>query len=119
MGTHGRWRKEQHAEAEVCGKEGACWRAYCAARGPMKMNNLGVISEEVSDSIITEEMRHSHLRKGSRVFHLRNTVYTLGVGKTARLKRARVPSTMMGKAFIHEFTSPIAPHILTRRRTGS
>ena len=101
------------------GKEGACWRAYCAARGPMKMNNLGVISEEVSDSIITEEMRHSHLRKGSRVFHLRNTVYTLGVGKTARLKRARVPSTMMGKAFIHEFTSPIAPHILTRRRTGS
>ena len=21
MGTHGRWRKEQHAEAEVCGQE--------------------------------------------------------------------------------------------------
>ena len=99
------------------GKEGACWRACCAARGPMKMNNLGVISEEVSDSIITEEMRHSHLRKGSRVFHLRNTVYPVLVGSTNQLKRVRVPSTMMGKTFFHALASPIAPHMLTHRRT--
>jgi len=48
------------------------------------MDNLGVASEEVSDSIITEEMRHSHQDKETRGVPGARLVYDVRIWRPRR-----------------------------------
>ena len=66
MGTHGRRRKEQHAEAEVCGQGRGVlrWRACCAGRYSAVMDDSAAISTDLYDSMSSEESESSGLVEG-------------------------------------------------------
>ena len=53
-------------EQRCAGKEGARWRACCAARWPIMMDKAANISMKVSGSMGMKCAAHSHLRRGVR-----------------------------------------------------